>query len=232
MQEEIRFVPTRREPNLNVEINHENFHSSVVAAIDQLAIQIEEELAKPEKDTSSLTQQLKNFFEPLSFSDKFDSNSVSQVCESVVSQLLVPLTAEDLKKIQPGLKSDEFRLFVENLCQGLESALNRVVASLPEDDNHPLKAFLNQTDASSVLGKIYGANILVLFAAWANGVEDFSVPGQGSFKTKGCCIPLVRILLEEILCIDHKILGPATREHIEGAAIALGAQQPEALKQL
>jgi hypothetical protein len=82
------------------------------------------------------------------------------------------------------------------------------------------------------LGKIYGANILVLFAAWANGVEDFSVPEQGSFKTKGCCLPIVRILLEEILSIPHDILGPLTRKPIEGAAIALGAQQPEALKQL
>jgi len=223
METRIELVPTGREQYLK----HEEFHSGVVEAINQLL----EELAKPE-DPSSLTQQLKNFFEPLSFSDKFDSNSVSQVCESVVSQLLVRLTEEDLNQIQSGAQSHEFREFVKNLRQGLERAFNNVLASLSEGENHQLETFLKQTDASSVLGKIYGASILVLFAAWANGVEDFSVPGQESYKTKGCCIPLVRILLEEILCIDHKILGPATRKHIEGAAIFLGAKRPEALEQL
>jgi len=221
---EIRLVPTRSAQYLN----QKEFHSGVVEAINQLL----EELAKPEKDPSSLTQHLKNFFEPLRFSDKFDSNSVSQVCESVVSQLLVRLTEEDLNQVQSGVQSDEFSEFVQNLRQGLERALNNVLVSLSEGENHPLETFLKQTDASSVLGKIYGASILVLFAAWANGVEDFSVPGQESYKTKGCCIPLVRILLEETLSIPHKILGPATREHIEGAAIALGAKRPEALEQL
>jgi hypothetical protein len=216
MQAEIRLVPTSREPNLNVEINHEEFHSGVVEAINQLL----EELAKPEKNPSSLTQHLKNFFEPLRFLDKFDSDSVSQVCKSV-SQLLVPLTEEDLNKIQSGVRSDDFGQFVKDLRHGLEKAFNRVLASLQEGENHPLKTFLNQTDASRVLGNIYGANILVLFAAWANGVVDFSVPGQGSFESKGCCLPIVRILLEEILSIPHDILGPATREPIEGAAIVL-----------
>jgi len=232
MQEEINLVPTRRGQDLNHKINHENFHSGVVEAIKQLLTQLEEELAKPEKDPSSLTQHLKDFFEPLRFSDKFDSNLVSQVCESVVSQLLVRLTEEDLNQVQSGVQSHEFREFVENLCDRLEEAFNQVLAKVRKGENHPLETFLNQTDASSVLGKIYGANILVLFAAWANGVEDFSVPGQGSFKTKGCCIPLVRILLEEILRIPHDTLGVATRKHIEGAAIFFGAKRPEALEQL
>jgi len=227
MEAEIRFVPTRREPNLNVEINHENFHSGVVEAINQLV----EELAKPKENRSSLTQRLKKFFEPLPFSNNFDSK-ISQVCEFVVSKLLDHLTSERLDQLQSGVKSEEFGKFVENLCQGLESALNGVLASLPEHENHPLKTFLNQTDASSVLGKIYGANILVLFAAWAKEVVDFQVPGQESYKTKGCCIPLVRILLEEILRIPHYNLGPATRKDIEGAAITLGAQRPKALEQL
>jgi len=50
MQEEIRLVSTRREPNLNVNINHEKFHSGVVEAINQLV----EQLAKPKKDPRSL----------------------------------------------------------------------------------------------------------------------------------------------------------------------------------
>jgi hypothetical protein len=223
MEARIELGPTRREQYLN----HEEFHSGVVEAINQLV----EELVKPVKDPSSLTSHLENFFKPLPSSDKFDSK-ISQVCESVVSQLLVRLTSKHLNQIQSGVQSDEFRTFVQNLCQGLENALNGVLASLSEGDNHPLKTFLDQTDASSVLGKIYGANIVVLFAAWANEVVDFQVPEQGSFKTKGCCVPIVRILLEGILSIDHKKLGPATKEHIEGAAIALGAKRPEALKHL
>ena len=214
MQAKIELVPTRSAQYLN----QKEFHSGVVEAINQLL----EELAKPEEDPSSLTQHLKNFFEPLGFSDKFDSNSVSQVCGSV-SQLLVRLTLvrlteEDLNQIRSGLQSDEFRKFVENLCDGLEEAFNEVLAKVPKGGNHLLNTFLKRTDASSVLGKIYGANILVLFAAWANGVEHFSVPGQESYKTKGCCVPLVRILLEEILRIPHDILGPQTKDHIEGAA--------------
>jgi hypothetical protein len=226
MEAKIELVQTRSAQYLK----HEEFHSGVVEAINQLL----EELAKPEKDPSSLTSRLKEFFEPLRFSDKFDSNSVSQVCKSV-SRLLVPLTSEHLNQIQSGVRSDEFRLFVENLCQGLERAFNNVLASLPEGENHSLKTFLRQTNASSVLGKIYGATILVLFAAWAKGVVHFQVPGQESYETyqtKGCCVPLVRILLEEILRIPHDSLGPATREQIEGAAIALGAKRPEALEQL
>jgi len=218
MEARIDLVPTSRKKYLN----HKEFHSGVVEAIKQLV----EELAKPKKNPRSLASRLKKFFEPLRFSDKFDSNSVSQVCESV-SRLLVRLTEEDLNQIQSGVRSDEFKEFVKNLRQGLEGVLE----SLSKDENHPLNTFLKQTDASSVLGKIYGANILVLFAAWANGVEDFSVPGQGSFITKGCCIPIVRILLEETLSIPHDTLKTATKDHIEGAAIALGAQRSEALEQ-
>jgi hypothetical protein len=141
MGAKIELVQTRSAQYLK----HEEFQSGVVEAINQLV----EELAKPE-DPSSLTQHLKNFFEPLSFSDKFDSNLVSQVSESVVSQLLVRLTEEDLNQIQSGVQSQEFREFVKNLRQGLERAFSNVLASLSEGENHPLKTFLDQTDASSV----------------------------------------------------------------------------------
>jgi len=213
MEAKIEPVQTRNAQYLN----DKDFHSGVVEAVNQLV----EELAKPKKNPRSVTSRLKKFFEPLRFSNEFDSK-ISQVCGSV-SQLLVRLTLvrlteEDLNQIRSGLQSDEFRKFVENLCDGLEEAFNEVLAKVPKGGNHLLNTFLKRTDASSVLGKIYGANILVLFAAWANGVEHFSVPGQESYKTKGCCVPLVRILLEEILRIPHDILGPQTKDHIEGAA--------------
>jgi len=218
MSSPIEQVHLRRGQNLDFD----SFYSGIKQIIGVLLDGVINPEASPEEEVRFLLNQL---FEPFSSLKEFNGDLVDKVCESV-SQYIVGLTKEQIQQIRSGINSDGFREVVHNLYKGLEKTFDDVLARLAEADKHradkhALKAFLNQSDASSCLGKIYGATILVLAGAWFQGEE-----------IKGCCISLVRILVEKFLGIDHEYLGPSTRPHIERAAIILGAPQPEALKQL